>query len=115
MIDHFYQWIDAIWLPITWFAVHKRHRIYALLFVATCMLTMRTQVALMKEIGFDGGMTPLMQAPSYDRGLILYSVFIAIYLLMAHYSPRTTTVIFVAASVSMYILAFCISMLVMAV
>lgn len=115
MTEHLYQWIDIIWLPITWFSVHKPHRIYALLFVVTCILTLRTQVELMQVIGFEGGMTPLMKSPAFDRGLILYSIFIAIYLVMAHFSPRTTTAIFIAASVSLYILAFCISMLAMAV
>lgn len=108
-----YQWIDLIWLPISWFAVHKQHRLKALIFILTCFITMRTQIELMYSTGFETGILPFMDTPLYTRGSIVYSIIIALFLILAHYSPRTRDVVFFAASLSIYIFAFCVSMVIM--
>ena len=113
MGDLIYQWIDLVWLPIGWFAVHKQHRIKTLVFLITCMLTMRTQVELMQSFGLDTGLLPVMHTSLFSRGLIVYSIIIAAFLVLAHYSPRTSKMIFFAASLTIYIFAFCVSMVVM--
>ena len=105
-----YQWIDLIWLPISWFAVHKHHRWYTLGFVITCILTLRTQVELMNVIGYPTGILTLINSPVFDRGLIIYSIVTAIFLALAHFSPKTRIVIFFAASLSVYIFTFCASL-----
>jgi len=108
-----YQWIDLVWLPIAWFAVHKQHRVKAVAFVLTCMLTMRTQVELMESFGFDDGFLPVMDTSLFSRGLIVYSIVTALYLVLAHYSPGTSRIVFFAASLTIYVFAFCVSMIVM--
>jgi hypothetical protein len=49
----------------------------------------------------------------YERGLFVYGFFIALFLILAHFSPRTTGVIFLAASLTIFIMGFCVSMLAM--
>lgn len=108
-----YQWIDLVWLPIGWFAVHKQHRVKTMAFLITCILTLRTQVELMQSFGLDTGLLPVMDTPLLSRGLIVYSIIIAFFLVLAHYSPRTSKMIFFAACLTIYIFAFCVSMVVM--
>ena len=108
-----YQWIDLLWLPIAWFSVHKQHRIKGIIFVLTCMVTMRTQIELMESTGYGTGIMPLMDSPLYTRGLICYSIIYALFLVLAHYSPRTRKIVFFAAAISIYIFAFCSSMILM--
>lgn len=114
MGDLVYQWIDLIWLPVGWFAVHRQHRLKTVLFIAACVLTLRTQVELMDSIGFDTGFLPLLKTPLYTRGLVVYSVVIALFLVLAHYSRATQKIVFFAATLTVYFFAFCISMLAMA-
>lgn len=108
-----YQWIDFLWLPIAWFAVHKAHRVGMVIFAAVSILTMRTQVELVESTGFVTGFLPVMDSSLFTRGVIVYSVMIAIFLLLAHYSPRATGYLFLAAAVSFYIGEVCLSMIVM--
>lgn len=108
-----YQWIDLIWLPIGWFSVARQHRLKVIIFVLACAITMRTQIELVQSTGFNSGFLPLMDSPLYTRGLIIYSVMIALFLLLAHYSPRTRNIVFFTASLSIYIFAFCVSMVIM--
>ena len=108
-----YQWIDLIWLPVGWFAVHKQHRLPMAAFIVTCIVTMRTQIELMDGIGYETGILPLMDSDLRTRGLIIYGIIIALFLLAAHYSPRTSKMVFLAASITVYIFAFCASMIFM--
>jgi len=108
-----YQWIDLIWLPVAWFAVHKRHRMQAMAFVVTCIVTLRTQVELMNYIGYGTGILPLMDSEIRARGLIAYGIIIGLFLILAYYSPRTRNIVFLAAAISVYLFAFCVSMTLM--
>lgn len=108
-----YQWLDVLWLPAGWFVVHKAHRWMTVAFIATCIVTLRTQVELMKSIGFPTGIMPILDGPIYDRGLIAYSLIIALFLLLAHFSPGTQRIVFFTAALSIYIVAFCVTMLLM--
>lgn len=112
--DNIYHAAGLVWLPVAWFSVHKQHRLKTMAFVATCLLTLGTQVELMQSTGYEHGFLPIMDSHVYPRGLLAYSIVIMIFLLLAHYSPRTEKVIFFAAALSVYILAFCFSMLLMA-
>lgn len=113
MTSLIYQWIDLVWLPIGWFSVHKQHRVKAMIFIITCVLTLRTQIELVESTGYDKGFLPFFDAPLYTRGLVVYSIIIALFLILAHYSPRTRKMVFFAASITIYIVAFCVSMFVM--
>ena len=108
-----YQWIDVLWLPVAWFAVHKQHRLKAIAFVVTCMLVLRTQVELIESTGYPTGYLPIMDSPVFTRGLIVYSLSITLFLVLAHYSPRTTGVVFLAAGLTIFFGSFCLSMILM--
>lgn len=113
MSDLIYQWIDFIWLPIGWFVVRKDQRLMTVAFIFTCLLTLRTQVELIESTGFAEGILGFMDSPPVARGMIVYGLVITAFLVLAYYSPRTRGVIFFAAALSMYILAFCLSLLIM--
>ena len=108
-----YYWIDVIWLPIAFFAVHKRHRWWSVAFVFTCMLMMRMQIELVTYGGFDTGIMGFVEMDVYTRGLITYSVFYALFLLMAYFSPRTQGVVFMGACLAIFFFAFVTSTAVM--
>jgi hypothetical protein len=47
-----------------------------------------------------------MTSNAYDRALATYSIFYALYLIMVYFSPSTRGAIFVAASISIFFMAF---------
>jgi hypothetical protein len=112
--DNIYHYIDLVWIPVTWLVVEKHQRWKALSFVLVCLMTLRTQTELMESTGYETGFLPIMDSNVYSRGLIAYSVVIVGFLVLAHFSPKTDGMIFFAAGLSIYILAFCFSMLLMA-
>jgi hypothetical protein len=113
VMSFIYQWIDALWLPLAFFVVHKPHRWWAVGFVASCMLMLRLQTELMVEIGYDKGILNFVDSPVFSRGLIVYSIIYIIYLILAYYSPGTRGVVFMAASISIFFMSLFISMIVM--
>lgn len=113
MSNLIYHWIDILWLPVAFFTVYKQHRWWAVSFVGACMLMMRLQAELMTYGGYDYGIMGLMTAHVHSRGLVTYSVFYTLFLLMAHYSPRTQGIIFMAACISIFFIAMFTAMLVM--
>lgn len=113
MTDLLYQWIDLIWIPISIFIVHKHQRIKTVFFVLSCILTLRLQVELMEEIDKATGFFKIMDSYVFHRGLVLYGIVIALFLILAHFSPKTKPAVFLAAAISIYILSFAMSMLLM--
>jgi hypothetical protein len=113
MRDLIYQWIDCLWIPIGLFMVRKGQRLMTVAFIAAIILTLRTQIELMTDIRHEHGILGWIPLGLYERGLIIYGLLIALFLILAHLSPRTTGVIFLAAIITLYILGFCASMLVM--
>lgn len=112
---HFFidNWLDAIWLPVAAVVVHKGQKLKALVFIIVCMLTMRLQIEIIQSTGFKSGFTGLWNASLYHRGLIVYAVFTTLYLLLSYFSPYTRGVIYLAASISIFFMAFVASSLVM--
>jgi len=113
MGDFIYDWIDILWLPIAFLTVHKKHRWWALAFVGASMLMMRLLSELMTHGGYDYGIMNLMDSHVHSRGLVTYSIFYILFLLMAHYSPRTEGIIFMAACISIFFIAMFTNVLVM--
>jgi|GEM_PF-492783 len=113
-MDGIMAYIDFIWLPVTWFAVHHHQHLKSMLFVLACLLTLRTQVEVMEAFGHPDGFLPFAHGSAQLRGMIVYSFFILIFLILAHFSPRRDGMLLFAACLSAYIMAFCASMLVMA-
>ena len=115
MISQLYQWIDLLWLPVALVTVHKGQRLLTAIFMLVCIFSLRVQVELMQTLGKPGGFTGLLQAGAYERGLVVYGIVFALFLILAYFSPHTKGVIFLAALLTIYILSFCLSMLVMAI
>ena len=108
-----YQWIDLIWLPISLLVVHKGQRLKTLAFIGGCILMFRTQLELMNSIGHPNGFLGWIKMGLYERGLIIYGLLFAVFLILAYFSPNTKGVIFLAAVLSLFILGFCVSMIAM--
>lgn len=115
MISLLYQWIDLLWLPVAMVTVHKGQRVLTMAFMLACIFSLRAQVELMQSFGKPGGFTGLLDIGVYERGLITYGIVFALFLILAYFSPNTKGVIFLAATLTVYILSFCLSMLVMAI
>jgi hypothetical protein len=108
-----YYWIDVIWLPIAFFLVHKKHRWWSIGFVVSCMVFMRLQVELMEFIGYPNGILKLISADVNARMLMVYSIFYMLFLIMAHYSPKTEGVVFMGACLGIFFMLFVVSSLIM--
>lgn len=104
---------DFLLAPLAALVCHKNHRILGALFVVTCLLTLRTQVELMQSTGFAMGFLPWLHSPPEVRGLFIYSIAILVFLVLARLSPKTSRIVFFAVSITVYILAFCASMVAM--
>lgn len=114
MTELLYQWMDLLWLPVALAAVHKGQRLKAVAFILVCIMTLRAQIELMQSIGHPNGLVGFMKSGAYERGLVVYGIIFALFLVLAYFSPNTRGIVFFAATLSIYIFAFCISMLVMA-
>ncbi len=108
------NWLDLLWIPAALIALHEGQRLKAVLFVLACAIMLRLQIQLMEEVGYPDGFLGLMSTDLYTRGLITYSVFILLFFLLSYFSPRVNQFVFVAASISTFIGAFCVSLGIMA-
>ena len=109
------QWIDLIWLPVALFAVHKNQRAIAGGYILSCALMLRLQGELILSTGFANGFTGMIDMSAFVRGQIVYSIFHVIYIILAIYSEKSEKVIMLAASISIFFAALCLSMIVMAI
>lgn len=112
-MDIVYQWIDLIWLPIALFVVQKEQRHWVCGFFISCILMMRMQVEVMQSIGYETGLMNLLGSNVYDRGLVIYSIFYMLYLVLAHFSPNARGPMLMAASISIFFMAFFTSTFIM--
>lgn len=108
-----FQWIDLLWLPVAMLVVHPGQRLMAGGFALACALLMRLQVELMQEIGYPRGFLPILQSDLFNRGLITYGIFLLAFLLMSYYSKETDRFVYMAASITILTIAFCVSTAVM--
>lgn len=113
MLEMVYHWCDLLWIPVIFFLVHKQHRWWAGAFALSCVTLMHMQVELMQSLGFTNGFIGFTGFSAYDRALIVYSIFYILFLIMAHFSPRTIGVVFMAACISIMFMAFFTSTFIM--
>lgn len=113
MFELFYQWIDFIWLPVGWFLVEKEQRLKVALYFLICIFTLRTQIELMESIDFPNGILGWVKFSLYHRGLVIYSLINVAFLAALHHFPATKGVFLIAFMLSVYVAAFCVSMLAM--
>lgn len=104
------NWFDLIWIPLIFIFAARRHWVTALIFVVTCILALRLQVELMVEIGHPTGFLPFVTMPALHRGYVIYGFFILVFLLLSFFSKREHALVYIAASIGMFILSFCITM-----
>lgn len=107
------QWIDLFWVPVALLAMERGRKIKTALFVLACAFLLRLQVELLQQIGYPRGFFGLMQSDILIRGQIIYSVFILFFLLLAFFSPGANKHVYLAASITVMIAAFCVSFLIM--
>lgn len=108
-----YPWIDLLWLPVGALAVGRGKRLMTLAFIATCIISLRTQIELFQAIGYPNGILGWLKLGLYERGLAIYGVLIALFLILAHLSPRTSGVIVLAVTITLYIFGLCASIVAM--
>lgn len=107
------NWIDLLWLPAGFFIVERGKRLLTMGFILSCMILLRLQVELLDEGGFPNGIMGFMESGILTRGMVTYGVFIALFLLIARFSPGVDKSIHIAASISVFFAAFCLSTLIM--
>lgn len=107
------QWLDLVWLFVTPLIVHKGQRIKALAFMILCMVVLRLQVGIVESTGFIKGFTGFLDWELMTRGFVVYGIFNLIYLLLSYFSPYTRGPIYLAASLSIFFMAFTVSSVVL--
>lgn len=109
----FYQWIDLLWVPVGLLAVHKGQRLMTATFVLAIVFMLRIQLELMASVGHPDGFLHLIDMGLFERGLVVYGFIIAIFLILAYFSPDTKGAVFMAACLSLYFIGFFVSTLAM--
>lgn len=108
------DWIDFLWIPVAVFVVKGTNKMFALMFVMLCIIFLRLQVELIDSTGFSTGLTGKIDTPPYIRGLITYSVCIALFLMLSCFSNRTHSYVYIAATISIFVFVFVLSLVIMA-
>lgn len=108
-----YAWIDLLWVPIALLTMERGKKIFTCGFVLSCSLLLRLQVELLQQLGYPRGFLGLVETSIFTRGLVTYAAFIALFLILAYYSPGSDKTVHLAASITILIIAFCVSLFVM--
>jgi hypothetical protein len=108
-----WNWLDILWLPIALLIVHKGQKWKSCAFILLCMVVMRLQIEIVEGMGFAKGVTGLIDWPLMIRGYAVYGVFFALYLLLSYLSPLTRGAIYMAASITIFFMAFTVSSIVL--
>ncbi len=106
------QWLDALWLPVSLVLVQPGQRLRTLLFIVLCMIGMRLQVEVATDSRFSG-LLDWISLSLFQRGLAVYSFFIGLFLILTIFSPQTRGPIFMAASLSIFFMAFFVTSVIM--
>jgi hypothetical protein len=107
------EWADLTWLPLAIFIVHKGQKIKACAFIIVCMIVMRLQIQTFEMMGLTKGVTGFFDWPLMHRGYAVYGVFIFLFLILSYFSPYTRGPIYMAASLSIFFMAFTVSSIVL--
>ena len=107
------EWADLTWLPLALLIVHKGQKIKACAFIIVCMIVMRLQIQTFQMMGLSKGVTGFFDWPLMHRGYAVYGVFILLFLILSYFSPYTRGPIYLAASLSIFFMAFTVSSIVL--
>lgn len=83
------------------------------MFVLACVLALRLQIELMVEIDYPTGFFPFLDYPLLQRGFIIYGGFTAVFLGLSYLSKEKDHYIYIAAAITVFTIAFCVSSFVM--
>ncbi len=112
-ITPYMPWLDVLWIPVALLIARKGQKIKAGAFVLVCMVSLRLQAEIIKSTGHPNGFTGFFESDIFYRGMSVYSFFILAFLGLSYISPGTRGVIYVAASLSIFFMAFISSFLIM--
>lgn len=107
------EWADLTWLPLALLIVHKGQKIKACAFIIVCMIVMRLQIQTFQMMGLSKGVTGFFDWPLMHRGYAVYGAFILLFLILSYFSPYTRGPIYLAASLSIFFMAFTVSSIVL--
>lgn len=110
---NFIHWADLFWIVIALLVATGRYRMFSVLFVLICVFMLRLQIRLMDEIGFSKGFLNFIDMPILYRGMLAYGVFIALFLGLVALSKEHNTYVYMAAGITIFTIAFCVSSAVM--
>lgn len=113
LLAKFLPYLDFFWVPLALVVVHPEQRVKAVIYALCCAFTLRLQVQLMEQIGYPRGLFDLWDMPILYRGMLGYAAAMTFYLLMARLSPRTNVFVMMAASITIFITAFCVTSILM--
>lgn len=107
------NWIDLLWLPISFFAVHKNQRFKVLFIILLGIVMVRLQVDMLNYLHFPNGFLGFIEMRPLYRGFWVYGFFNLVFIALSRLSPRTNIYVYIAASISIFIIAFCLSTAIM--
>ncbi len=107
------QWLDFLWLPLSFLILRKNQWLKSLFFILACIFTLRLQVELMDAVGYPFGFFNFMSWSALLRGYLVYGFFILGFLILARWSREKDPYVIIAASITVFIAAFCVSTFVM--
>lgn len=107
-----WNWLDILWIPFAVAIVHKGQIIKASAYIIVCMMVMRLQIQIIDMMGYNTGVTGWLDWPAIVRGYVVYGFFIGLFLLLSYLSPYTKGAIYLAASLTLFFIAFTISSIV---
>lgn len=103
------DWIDLMWVPVALVLLRKGQRFKGVMFILSCVLTLRLQVQLMERIHYPTGIMHFLEFPLIQRGFIVYGAFIAAFLILSHFSREKDHYVYIAAAITVFMVAFCVS------
>ncbi len=112
-ITPYTPWLDVLWIPVALIVARKGQKIKASAFIIACMISLRLQADIIKGTGHPQGFTGFFESDIFYRGMVVYAFFILAFLGLSYISPGTRGVIYIAASLSIFFMAFISSFFIM--
>lgn len=110
-----WEWLDIMWIPLALMIVHRAQKIKACAFILVCMIVLRLQIDIAESLGLRKGVTGFLDWPLIMRGYAVYGFFIFLFLVLSYFSPRTRGAVYLAASLTIFFMAFAVSSIVLVV
>jgi len=108
-MDIILSWLDLLWIPAVFLMVGKKHWIKAIVLVLACIFTLRLQIDLMESINYPRGIFSVLDYPLLYRGYIIYGVCLGLFLALSAFSKKEDSYVYLAAAITIYFTAFCVS------